>query len=81
MSASTYPRKTRMTMPDERTRSLIQTREFLIELSSAPDGALVDHDIRREAARLLRHFPDRGMLSFTHSMLPQWYGDVSNSRG
>ena len=43
-----------MTMPNERTRAVIQTREFLVELSR--DSALPDK-IRKDAKFLLRHFP------------------------
>ncbi|WP_317848733.1 BPSL0761 family protein [Pseudomonas sp. GL-B-16] len=43
-----------MTMPHERTRSIIQTRDFLVDLSH--DQALPD-SIRNEARRLLRHYP------------------------
>lgn len=43
-----------MTMPNERTQSVIQTAEFLKELSRAND---LPASIRSEAARLLRHFP------------------------
>ncbi|MFZ5957224.1 BPSL0761 family protein [Pseudomonas knackmussii] len=45
-----------MTMPDERTRAVIQTREFLLELSR--DSALPDK-VRRDAKFLLRHFPSK----------------------
>jgi hypothetical protein len=43
-----------MTMPNERTRALIQTRDFLVEL--ADDSALTA-SIRRQARQLLRHYP------------------------
>lgn len=43
-----------MTMPNERTRALIQTRDFLLELGQ--DQAL-DESIRRHARQLLRHYP------------------------
>lgn len=43
-----------MTMPHERTRAVIQTREFLVELSR--DGTLPDR-IRNGARHLLRHYP------------------------
>lgn len=43
-----------MTMPKERTRTIIQTREFLISLSR--DQALPEAT-RNEANRLLRHYP------------------------
>lgn len=45
-----------MTRPYERTRAIIQTRDFLIELSK--DKFLPDEK-RREARRLLRHYPSR----------------------
>ena len=43
-----------MTMPSERTRSIIQTREFLVDLSR--DQALPEA-VRTEAHRLLPHYP------------------------
>ncbi|MDD0999440.1 hypothetical protein M5G20_26750 [Pseudomonas sp. TNT2022 ID1044] len=45
-----------MTMPDERSRAVVQTREFLVELSR--DSSLPDR-VRRDAKFLLRHFPTR----------------------
>lgn len=43
-----------MTMPNERTRSIIQTRVFLVDLSR--DRTLPEA-VRTEAYRLLRHYP------------------------
>jgi len=43
-----------MTMPSERTRSIIQAREFLVDLSR--DKTLPEA-VRTEARRLLRHYP------------------------
>lgn len=45
-----------MTLPYERTRAIIQTGAFLIELSK--DKSLPDQQ-RQEARRLLRHYPSR----------------------
>lgn len=45
-----------MTMPNERTRAVIQTRKFLLELSR--DLSLPER-IRRDAKHLLRHYPDQ----------------------
>ncbi len=42
-------------MPHERTRSLVQTEEFLRELAKNPE---LPESIRTEAKRLLRHYPD-----------------------
>lgn len=49
-----------MTMPDERTRSVIQAREFLTRLVLLPSAggfSRVSREVRAEALRLLRHFP------------------------
>lgn len=43
-----------MTMPHERTRSIIQARDLLVDLSR--DQALPE-SVRNEACRLLRHYP------------------------
>ncbi|WP_150300639.1 BPSL0761 family protein [Pseudomonas profundi] len=43
-----------MTMPDERTRSIIQTREFLIALHQ---NKSLPESVRDQAYRLLRHYP------------------------
>ncbi|WP_372240697.1 BPSL0761 family protein [Pseudomonas sp. PB120] len=43
-----------MTMPSERTRALIQTRDFLAELAQDP---ILAESIRRQARQLLRHYP------------------------
>lgn len=43
-----------MTMPGDRTRAVIQTHEFLVELSR--DSSLPEK-VRRDAKFLLRHYP------------------------
>lgn len=45
-----------MTMPKERTRAVIQTHDFLVELSR--DKSLTEK-IRRDAKFLLRHYPSK----------------------
>lgn len=44
-----------MTMPNERTRALIQTRDLLVELAQDP---ALSESIRRQARQLLRHYPN-----------------------
>lgn len=62
-----------MTMPIERTRAVIQTREFLELLSQ--DQKLPE-SVRSEAFRLLRHFPKKtelilaGKLEAAHPLGP-----------
>lgn len=43
-----------MTMPNERTRALIQTRDFLVELA---ENSALSASMRRQARQLLRHYP------------------------
>jgi hypothetical protein len=43
-----------MTMPSERTRSVVQAREFLIAIKG---NASLPEAVRNEARRLLRHYP------------------------
>ncbi|EPB8979556.1 BPSL0761 family protein [Pseudomonas aeruginosa] len=45
-----------MTMPHERTRAVVQTHDFLLELSR--DMSLPER-IRRDANYLLRHYPSK----------------------
>ena len=45
-----------MTLPYERTRSVVQARDFLTELSQ--DESLPE-EVRTEAKRLLRHYPSK----------------------
>lgn len=48
-----------MTLPNERTRAVISTREFLVRLTSPYNGGIkgVKREVREEARRLLRHYP------------------------
>ncbi|MHB9351642.1 BPSL0761 family protein [Pseudomonas amygdali] len=48
-----------MTMPNERTRAVIQTGEFLLELSR--DLSLPER-IRHDAKYLLRHYPNHSEM-------------------
>ncbi|WP_353629206.1 BPSL0761 family protein [Pseudomonas aeruginosa] len=46
-----------MTLPYERTRSVVQAQEFLVELSR---DTTLSESIRNEARRLLCHYPSKG---------------------
>ena len=54
-----------MTTPYERTRSVIQTRDFLIELSR--DSSLPER-LRRDAKFLLRHYPNSDDMALAGRM-------------
>jgi|GEM_PF-2259852 len=68
-----------MTMPDERTRAVWYTRDFLFALAtpSASGGFKgVPQGVRDQAYRLLRHFPTpndlRGCVSFDEDVIDQY---------
>ena len=67
-----------MTMPDERTRAVMQTKAFLLELQNTTKSPGVPENIRREAHRLLRHYPDAGHLDVAHRSAPAFWGTVLN---
>jgi hypothetical protein len=46
-----------MTLPAERARSVLYTREFLLSLTDPKATPKVPKPIRQKAIRLLRHYP------------------------
>lgn len=48
-----------MTMPFERTWAVLNTREFLLNLLDPKKTPRVPKDIRRQAGRLLKHYPTK----------------------
>jgi len=48
-----------LTLPYERTRSLVQTADFLRQLSRNQE---IPDSLRNEAKRLLRHYPDADLV-------------------
>ena len=46
-----------MTLPYERTRSVNQTREFLLELINPQKTPRIPKTVRQQAYALLRHYP------------------------
>lgn len=62
-----------MTMPDERTRAVLQTREFLYELKSVSLTPGVPDTIRQQAITLLRHYPDAGIMAIAGRTCPDWF--------
>lgn len=45
-----------MTLPYERTRAVVHTRDFLVQISSDTN---LPEPIRNEALRMLRHYPSK----------------------
>jgi hypothetical protein len=62
-----------VTTPDERTRAILHTKDFLVELLSASQTPRVPESIRSEAHRLLRHYPGVMELDLAHRALPMFF--------
>lgn len=56
-----------MTMPDERTRAVINTRKFLRDLLDPKATPKVPKQIREAAYRLLKHYPSALYLKLAAS--------------
>lgn len=66
-----------MTTPDERTRAVLKTREFLIALANSVPTSDVSEAVRQRAETLLRHYPGTGDMSLAHGAIPNWFGPPS----
>jgi len=62
-----------MTLPDERYRSLVYTKKFLIELLNSKSTPRVPKIIRQRAHSLLRHWPDDYHLEMMTEQMPQHF--------
>ena len=62
-----------MTLPDERYRSLVQTKKFLMELLSPHMTPRVPKVVRQRAHSLLRHWPDDYHLELMTEEMPQHF--------
>jgi hypothetical protein len=65
-----------VTTPHERTRAILHTRAFLVELISAERTPGVPEAVRSEARRLLRHYPGARELELAHRVLPIFFGEI-----
>lgn len=65
-----------MTIPFERTRSILQTKDFLERLLNPRETPRVPRAVRAQAKTLLRHFPTYSDIELAHQALPDWYGPV-----
>lgn len=65
-----------MTTPEERTRNIVQAGAFLIEL--ARDKSL-PYLIRREAARLARHYPTTSNVRYGLECITQIHPEWTES--
>ena len=65
-----------MTIPFERTRALVLTKELLQRLANSEDSAVVPGWLRDEATALLRHYPTYAHIELAHKALPIIFGPV-----
>ncbi|WP_157040520.1 BPSL0761 family protein [Polaromonas naphthalenivorans] len=63
-----------MTLPAERTRAIIYTKQFLERLLVPRLTPDVPESVRQEARGLLRHYPGTDDLEIAHRALPDWFG-------
>ena len=70
-----------MTMPYERTRAVLQTREFLQWVLSADATSETSMQAKHEARALLRHFPSTSDMEIAHHACPMWFGAARERSG
>jgi len=61
-----------MTLPHERMRAVLNTREFLAALIDSKQSPKVPLEIRRLAARLLKHYPTEYDIQTSRDCLTQF---------
>ena len=65
-----------MTTPIERRQAIIRTERFLWRLMDSSENAFRPNDIRREAYRCLRHYPDSSYMEEAAIESPRVWGPV-----
>lgn len=63
-----------MTIPFERTRGLVQTREFLTAMLDPKLTPRTPRWMRLKAKALLKHYPGLSEIEMAHKALPDVYG-------
>lgn len=65
-----------MTIPFERTRALILTKEFLAAILDPTQTPRTPRWMRGKAKALLRHYPGLAEIEMAHKALPDTFGPV-----
>jgi hypothetical protein len=63
-----------MTIPAERTKAILKTRDFLENLNRVSKTPGVPLEIRQQAHDLLRHYPLDGDMKIAAAVCPAWFG-------
>lgn len=64
-----------MTLPDERYRAVIRTRQFLLNLCNPQHTPRVPALVRDEARYCLRHFPDTYDMQTASELAPNIFSE------
>ena len=70
-----------MTIPSERTRAVLNTEQFLMDLLDPKKTPRVPKDIRRRASSLLRHYPSQYDMEVAVREGSSRFGDEQNPFG
>lgn len=65
-----------MTIPFERTRALVMTKEFLEAMLDPKATPRVPRWMRGHAKALLKHYPNLAEIEMAHKALPDKFGPV-----
>lgn len=65
-----------MTIPFERTRALVHTKEFLEAMLDPKATPRVPRWMRGKAKSLLKHYPNLAEIELMHKALPEEFGPV-----
>lgn len=63
-----------MSGPNERTRAVLRTRQFLMRLAEGDASPGVPGRMREEALSLLKHFPTAADMVEAHAQCPKAFG-------
>ena len=64
-----------MTLPDERYRAVIRTKQFLLNLCNSQHTPRVPKIVRDEARYCLRHFPSEWDMKVAAEAVPQVFAE------
>lgn len=70
-----------MTIPSERTRAVLYTQDFLMDLLDPKKTPRVPKEIRRRASALLRHYPSDYDMEMVVAEGSSRFGDQNNPFG
>jgi hypothetical protein len=67
-----------MTLPDERTRAIVNARNFLYDLIDPKKTPRIPKAVRERARRILKHYPWDSYLDMTAEALPDVWGKTDD---